>query len=46
MSHVMADRGVVPFTKPLFDTQVEPLIQPQRVTPCTELVFQKTGNWA
>jgi hypothetical protein len=44
MSHVMADLGVVPFTRPLFDTQVEPLIQPHMVTPRTELVFQKTGN--
>jgi hypothetical protein len=42
----MADLGVVPFTRPVLASQVEPLIQPHMVTPRTEAVFQKTENWA
>ena len=33
MSHVIADRGLVPLTKPLFVSQVLPAIQPQMVMP-------------
>jgi hypothetical protein len=44
MSHVMAVLGVVPFTRPELASHVEPLIHPQMVIPCTELVFKKTGN--
>ena len=46
MSHVMADLGAVPFTKPEPVSQVCPAIQPQYVMPWTEAVFQKTGNKA
>lgn len=42
MSHVIADRGAVPFTIPVFSIQVDPLIHPQMVMPLTEAVFINT----
>lgn len=41
----MAGRGEVLLTKPELLIQVEPLIQPQTVTPFTEAVFINTGKW-